>query len=179
MQSPNVRETYSKEELINLYMELFPDVTPTMQSKPVKMTTRMTRTVSVECLVSFNHFIACCPGLRRLDLETTVAEARRAYKQLLSHKCMEDFDEATRMSISTHLAMFLTPTPEREEILKKNRRVPPTQERLRNACLGKTFKNNGLNKMEIQTYLWNTHGIKAVGSRPQVQETLGICWARN
>jgi hypothetical protein len=49
---------------------------------------------------------------------------------------------------------------------------PTEEDRLKNACMGKTFRQTGLNKKEIQTYLRETHGIKAVGTRAQVQQIL-------
>ena len=49
---------------------------------------------------------------------------------------------------------------------------PTEEDRLKNACMGKTFRQTGLNKKEIQTYLRETHGIKADGTRAQVQQIL-------
>jgi hypothetical protein len=91
------------------------------------------------CLVSYNHFIDCCPGLNRLEPGTNHCEAQEMYKRLMSNRNMYDFDEDTLVEISTHLATFLTPTPERNQIIQdcvaacthymQRRKIPGDQQR--------------------------------------------------
>jgi hypothetical protein len=110
MQSPAIQrlQTCTREDLIDLHADLFSSYfNPPSVSKPMSM----------ECLVSFNHFIDCCTDIRRLDLSTTLTDTRRAYKDLFSSTYLHTYDERVLQSISSHLSTFLSETNERDEIL--------------------------------------------------------------
>jgi hypothetical protein len=93
IQSPRIWDMYTMSALTSIHVGMFPCLSSEYVGK--------------ECLVLYNHFIDCCTDIPRLEMGSTIHDAHRTYKQLLSSRCLDTFDAATRISILGHLSSFV------------------------------------------------------------------------